>query len=113
MLFPPVCAADMAASAKVEADGGVEGFQFLESSKEPDDSVATSSVISKAECEAFLFCLGLANSRGMRADRLPDLVNSGVLKAGKSSETKVTVKFDLTDWKPDEAEEGIEPTEDT
>ena len=62
--------------------------------------------------DGVLFCLGLANSRGMRADRLPDLVNSGVLKAGKSSETKVTVKFDLTDWKPDEAEEGIEPTEE-
>ena len=62
--------------------------------------------------DGVLFCLGLANSRGMRADRLPDLVNSGVLKAGKSSETKVTVKFDLTDWQPDDAEEGIEPTEE-
>ena len=62
--------------------------------------------------DGVLFCLGLANSRGMRADRLPDLVNSGVLKAGKSSETKVTVKFDLTDWQPDEAEDGIEPTEE-
>ena len=62
--------------------------------------------------DGVLFCLGLANSRGMRADRLPDLVNSGVLKAGKSSETKVTVKFDLTDWEPDEAEDGIEPTEE-
>ncbi len=62
--------------------------------------------------DGVLFCLGLANSRGMRADRLPDLVNSGVLKAGKSSETKVTVKFDLSDWVPDEAEEGIEPTEE-
>ncbi|WP_413678972.1 chromosome segregation protein SMC [Prochlorococcus sp. MIT 0916] len=62
--------------------------------------------------DGVLFCLGLANSRGMRADRLPDLVNSGVLKAGKSSETKVTVKFDLTDWVPDEAEDGIDPTEE-
>ena len=62
--------------------------------------------------DGVLFCLGLANSRGMRADRLPDLVNSGVIKAGKSSETKVTVKFDLTDWQPDEAEEGLDPTED-
>jgi len=62
--------------------------------------------------DGVLFCLGLANSRGMRADRLPDLVNSGVLKAGKSSETKVTVKFDLTDWQPDEAEDGLEPNED-
>tara|TARA_Y100001968_G_scaffold110181_2_gene99676 strand:+ start:706 stop:4257 length:3552 start_codon:yes stop_codon:yes gene_type:complete len=59
--------------------------------------------------DGVLFCLGLANSRGMRADKLPDLVNSGVLKAGKSSETQVTVKFDLTDWKPDDAEDGIEP----
>lgn len=62
--------------------------------------------------DGVLFCLGLANSRGMRADRLPDLVNSGVLKAGKSSETKVTVKFDLTDWQPDEAENGMEPPEE-
>ena len=62
--------------------------------------------------DGVLFCLGLANSRGMRAERLPDLVNSGVLKAGKSSETKVTVKFDLTDWQPDEAEEGIELTDE-
>ena len=60
--------------------------------------------------DGVLFCLGLANSRGMRADRLPDLVNSGVLKAGRSAETKVTVKFDLSDWQPDEAEDGIEPT---
>ncbi len=62
--------------------------------------------------DGVLFCLGLANSRGMRADRLPDLVNSGVLKAGKSSETKVTVKFDLTDWQPDDAEDGIDPMEE-
>ncbi len=60
--------------------------------------------------DGVLFCLGLATSRGMRADRLPDLVNSGVLKAGKSAETVVSVKFDLTDWKPDVAEEGMEPT---
>jgi len=62
--------------------------------------------------DGVLFCLGLANSRGMRADRLPDLVNSGVLKAGKSAETTVSVRFDLSDWQPDAAEEGIEaPTE--
>jgi len=51
---------------------------------------------------------GRANSRGMRADRLPDLVNSGVLKAGKSAETTVSVRFDLSDWRPDAAEEGLE-----
>ncbi len=59
--------------------------------------------------DGVLFCLGLANSKGMRADRLPDLVNSSLLKAGKSAETEVSVRFDLTDWKPDLAEEGLEP----
>ena len=29
--------------------------------------------------DGVLFCLGLATSRGMRADRLPDLVNSSML----------------------------------
>ena len=62
--------------------------------------------------DGVLFCLGLANSRGMRADRLPDLVNSGMLKAGKSAETTVSVRFDLSDWQPDTAEEGIEPPEE-
>ena len=62
--------------------------------------------------DGVLFCLGLANSRGMRADRLPDLVNSGMLKAGKSAETTVSVRFDLSEWKPDAAEEGIEPPEE-
>ncbi len=58
--------------------------------------------------DGVLFCLGLASSRGMRADRLPDLVNSSLLRAGKSAETKVSVRFDLTDWQPDQAEEGLE-----
>ena len=62
--------------------------------------------------DGVLFCLGLATSRGMRADRLPDLVNSGVLKAGKSAETTVSVRFDLSDWSPDAAEEGLEPPEE-
>ena len=62
--------------------------------------------------DGVLFCLGLATSRGMRADRLPDLVNSGVLKAGKSAETTVSVRFDLSDWTPDAAEEGLEAPED-
>ncbi len=62
--------------------------------------------------DGVLFCLGLATSRGMRADRLPDLVNSGVLRDGKSAETVVSVRFDLTDWKPDIAEDGLEPPEE-
>ena len=58
--------------------------------------------------DGVLFCLGLATSRGMRADRLLDLVNSGMLKAGKAAETTVSVRFDLSDWTPDAAEEGLE-----
>ena len=58
--------------------------------------------------DGVLFCLGLANSRGMRAERLPDLVNSAMLKEGKAAETVVTVRFDLSDWVPDEAEAGLE-----
>jgi len=62
--------------------------------------------------DGVLFCLGLANSRGMRAERLPDLVNSAMLRDGKAAETVVTVRFDLSDWQPDEAEAGLEPPEE-
>ena len=62
--------------------------------------------------DGVLFCLGLATSRGMRADRLPDLVNSGMLKAGKSAETSVSVRFDLSDWQPDAAEDGLDAPEE-
>ena len=62
--------------------------------------------------DAVLFCLGLASSRGMRAERLPDLINSAMLRAGKAAETTVTVHFDLSDWQPDGAEEGLEAPED-
>ena len=62
--------------------------------------------------DGILFCLGLASSRGMRAERLPDLVNSTMLKAGKAAETVVSVRFDLSDWQPDDAEAGLEPPED-
>ena len=62
--------------------------------------------------DGVLFCLGLATSRGMRADRLPDLVNSGMLKAGKAAETSVSVRFDLSDWQPDAAEGGLEAPEE-
>ncbi|MGC6482441.1 MAG: chromosome segregation protein SMC [Synechococcus sp.] len=62
--------------------------------------------------DGVLFCLGLASSRGMRADRLPDLINSGILKAGKAAETHVSVRFDLSDWRPNPAEEGMEAPDD-
>ena len=44
--------------------------------------------------DALLFCLGLASSKGMRADRLPDLVNHDRNTKG-ASEAIVTVTFDL------------------
>ena len=62
--------------------------------------------------DAVLFCLGLASSRGMRADRLPDLINSAMLREGKAAETSVSVRFDLSEWQPDQAEAGLEPPED-
>ncbi len=61
--------------------------------------------------DAVLFCLGLATSRGMRAERLPDLINSAMLREGKAAETSVTVRFDLGDWQPDSAEDGLEVPE--
>ncbi len=61
--------------------------------------------------DAVLFCLGLASSRGMRAERLPDLINSAMLREGKAAETSVTVRFDLGDWQPDGAEDGLEVPE--
>ncbi len=47
--------------------------------------------------DALLFCLGLASSKGMRADRLPDLVNHKYSSNGKAAETIVSVTLDLTD----------------
>jgi len=53
--------------------------------------------------DALLFALGLAGSRGMRAERLPDLVNHSQIKRGHAiAETKVTVTFELS---PAELEE--------
>ncbi|MEP0751090.1 chromosome segregation protein SMC [Trichocoleus sp. Lan] len=46
--------------------------------------------------DALLFCLGLASSKGMRAERLPDLVNHNQTHRG-TVETSVTVTFDLSD----------------
>jgi chromosome segregation protein len=53
--------------------------------------------------DSLLFCLGLSSSKGMRAERLPDLVNT--TQAGKSRaavEASVTVTFDLSDLPVDE-----------
>ncbi|VEP17070.1 Chromosome partition protein Smc [Hyella patelloides LEGE 07179] len=48
--------------------------------------------------DALLFCLGLASSKGMRAERLPDLVNHKQNTNGKAAETIVSVTFDLDGW---------------
>ncbi len=47
--------------------------------------------------DGLLFCLGLSSSKGMRADRLPDLINNKHSGNGRISETIVSVTFDLTD----------------
>ncbi|MEM1280808.1 MAG: AAA family ATPase, partial [Cyanobacteria bacterium P01_H01_bin.152] len=47
--------------------------------------------------DALLFALGLASSRGMRADRLPDLVNQTHIGRRSTAEAIVTVTFDITD----------------
>ena len=52
--------------------------------------------------DGILFCLGLASSRGMRAERLPDLINNSKVKEGKSSETSVSVRFNIENWQPRE-----------
>ncbi|MFK0733164.1 MAG: chromosome segregation protein SMC [Gloeotrichia echinulata GP01] len=48
--------------------------------------------------DALLFCLGLSSSKGMRADRLPDLVNNTQTAKGRGTiEASVTVTFDISD----------------
>ncbi|MEA5509640.1 chromosome segregation protein SMC [Crocosphaera sp. UHCC 0190] len=47
--------------------------------------------------DALLFCLGLATSKGMRAERLPDLVNNNHSNNRKTQEASVSVTFDLSD----------------
>jgi chromosome segregation protein len=47
--------------------------------------------------DALLFALGLSSSKGMRAERLPDLVNQAVAGRSKVSEAIVTVTFALDD----------------
>ncbi|MEN9231615.1 MAG: AAA family ATPase, partial [Thermostichus sp. DG02_5_bins_236] len=45
--------------------------------------------------DAILFALGLSSSRGMRAEKLLDLVHSGSLNSHRRVETHVSVTFDL------------------
>jgi len=48
--------------------------------------------------DGLLFALGLSTSKGMRADRLPDLVNQNVARSRSTVEASVTATFDLTGW---------------
>ena len=57
--------------------------------------------------DGVLFALGLATSRGLRAERLPDLVHSGSLSNGRrKTETKVSVIFAIPN--PNGEEESID-----
>lgn len=52
--------------------------------------------------DGILFCLGLASSRGMRAERLPDLVNLNHQENNRILETVVSVVFSLDDSQGEE-----------
>ena len=59
--------------------------------------------------DALLFALGLAGSKGMRADRLPDLVNQAHSKKGRMVEAIVTVTFALEEAEMEALQsEGVE-----
>ncbi|MFM6454640.1 MAG: AAA family ATPase, partial [Planktothrix sp.] len=65
--------------------------------------------------DALLFALGLSSSKGMRAERLPDLVNNAQSRK-TTVETVVTVTFDLSDYdgeplgrNNDEMNNGLSP----
>ncbi|MEM6350174.1 MAG: chromosome segregation protein SMC [Cyanobacteria bacterium P01_D01_bin.14] len=51
--------------------------------------------------DSLLFCLGLASSKGMRAERLPDLVNSNQMGRRSTVEAVVTATFDISDIPPE------------
>jgi chromosome segregation protein len=50
--------------------------------------------------DALLFALGLSSSKGMRAERLPDLVNQSHSSRRTTAEATVTVTFDVSDIDP-------------
>ncbi|MBP0028595.1 chromosome segregation protein SMC [Roseofilum sp. Guam] len=60
--------------------------------------------------DALLFCLGLSSSKGMRAERLPDLVNHAKGEKRKATvEASVTVTLDVSDVEPSIWEEEEDP----
>ncbi len=63
--------------------------------------------------DALLFCLGLASSKGMRAERLPDLVNQNHASRRSTAEASVTVTFDISDVAPELLSEDSDGDEST
>ncbi|MEB3225400.1 MAG: chromosome segregation protein SMC [Synechococcus sp.] len=61
--------------------------------------------------DGILFCLGLASSKGMRAERLPDLINHKHSQGKGAAETVVSVTFDLSDLAQQYQEETTETSE--
>jgi chromosome segregation protein len=65
--------------------------------------------------DALLFCLGLSSSKGMRAERLPDLVNQTQAGRGRAIvEASVTATFalDEEDWVRDDIKDDAKLTDD-
>ncbi|MGA1602403.1 MAG: chromosome segregation protein SMC [Prochlorothrix sp.] len=60
--------------------------------------------------DGLLFALGLSTSKGMRADRLPDLVNQNVARSRSTVEASVTATFDLEGWSPTSLAPPPQPT---
>jgi chromosome segregation protein len=65
--------------------------------------------------DAILFCLGLATSKGMRAERLPDLINNTYNTGRGVAEATVSVTFDLSDLETESivAESDLSDGEDS
>ncbi len=61
--------------------------------------------------DGILFCLGLASSKGMRAERLPDLINHKHNQGKNTAETVVSVTFDLSDLAQQYGAEEAETSE--
>ncbi len=61
--------------------------------------------------DGILFCLGLASSKGMRAERLPDLINHKHSQGKGAAETVVSVTFDLSDLAQQYQTEATEASE--
>ncbi|KGF72838.1 chromosome segregation protein SMC [Neosynechococcus sphagnicola sy1] len=61
--------------------------------------------------DALLFALGLSTSKGMRAERLPDLVNHQQSTRGRATvEASVTVTFELGDAEPSSPGAALPPS---